>query len=333
MRKFVVTLMASLLSCSAAFAFLPEATDSSLEIGVGYRQDKLEWKTSNGFDNYSSAESFPLELKSHLKWRNLQIWQIEGKGKYVTCDNLYLRGNADYGWITHGRNTDSDSLAIDSYSSDNSFEFAHSKSKARGHVYDIRLALGYQFKMCDDSFAIAPLVGYSWNGQHIEDHRLRQDAYSISDVSGSSYSYSGKHSHYHTRWTGPFIGLDFDYRFGYGCESGWELFGAYEFHWAEYHAKGRWGLREDLGSDFQHRAKNAYAHVFDIGVKWDFCECWTLALKGEFQWWWANHGHDRSKVVEASMGNGIKTECYIKTHLHDIEWRSAAVSIDLGMVF
>ena len=42
MRKFAVTLMASLLVCSAASAFWPEATDSSLEVGVGYRQDKLE---------------------------------------------------------------------------------------------------------------------------------------------------------------------------------------------------------------------------------------------------------------------------------------------------
>ena len=47
MRKFALTLMASLLSCSAAFAFWPEATDSSLEVGVGYRQDRLEWKTSS----------------------------------------------------------------------------------------------------------------------------------------------------------------------------------------------------------------------------------------------------------------------------------------------
>ena len=49
MRKFAVTLMTSLLSCSAASAFWPEATDSSLEVGVGYRQDRLEWKTSTSF--------------------------------------------------------------------------------------------------------------------------------------------------------------------------------------------------------------------------------------------------------------------------------------------
>lgn len=330
MRKVVVTLMASLLSCSGAFAFWPEATDSSLEIGVGYRRDKLEWKTESDFYNQEYATGFPLGLNSHLKWRNLNIWQIEAKGKYVTCDNIYLRANGDYGWITSGKNSDSDSISL--YGLDDSVEFAHSHSKAKGHVYDAKLAVGYQFKMCDDSFAIAPLIGYSWHGQHIEDRHLRQNLY-FDGSPFSDYSYgNGRHSHYHTRWNGPFIGFDFDYRFGCGCEANWELFGAYEFHWANYHAKAEWNLRTDLFDGFRHRAKNAYGHVFDIGVKWDFCECWTLALKGEFQWWWADHGRDRAKIAHASFGD-VETNCFLKIPLHDIQWQSAAVSIDLGMVF
>jgi len=371
MRKFVLTLMASLLSCSAATAFWPEATDSSLEVGVGYRQDRLEWRTSSNFDSSSYSEDsyvgLPLNLQSKLKWKDLQIWQIEAQGKYITCDNIYLRANADYGWITHGKNTDSDYVnfgetesSYESYGSESSFEFAHSKSKARGHVYDAKIAIGYQFKMCDDSFAISPLVGYSWHGQHIKDKHLKENFYidetlvdidvvqtrahsadhaSISDFSGSdsytdSYSSSEgkKHSHYNTRWNGPFIGFDFDYRFGCGCEADWELFGSYEFHWAEYHAKANWKLRDDLPNGFQHRAKNAYGQVFDIGIKWDFCECWTVALKGEFQWWWADHGHDRAKIAELSLGN-VDTDCFMTIPLKDIKWESASVSIDIGMVF
>lgn len=375
MRKFVVTLMASLLSCSAAFAFWPEATDSSLEVGVGYRQDRLEWKTSSHFgsSSYSSSSDsydgygLPVRLQSKLKWKDLQIWQIEAKGKYVTCDNIYLRANGDYGWITHGKNTDSDFIRFDGnndsyFGSGSNFEFAHSKSKAKGHVYDARLAIGYQFKMCDDSFAVAPLVGYSWHGQHIKDRHLKQNFYvddetlveidlestrarsyssyyypSFSEYSSSysydSYgSYGGKHSKYHARWNGPFVGFDFDYRFGCGCQADWELFGTYEFHWAQYHAKAHWNLRPDLMDGFRHRAKNAYGHVFDIGVKWDFCECWTLALKGEFQWWWADHGRDRAKVAEAELGN-IREDCFLSIPLKDIKWQSAAVSIDLGMIF
>lgn len=369
MRKFAVTLMASLLSCSAAFAFWPEATDSLLEVGVGYRQDKLEWKTSShlGSDSYGSSygNGLPVKLQSKLKWKDLSIWQIEAKGKYVTCDNVYLRANADYGWITSGKNTDKDFVTLGGnssydFGSGSEFEFAHSKSHAKGHVYDARLAVGYQFKMCDDSFAIAPLLGYSWHGQHIKDSHLKQhvnlDGAVLSDVDGvrardysssdyasfseygDSYSYSssshgnGKHSSYHTRWNGPFLGFDFDYRFGCGCEADWELFGTYEFHWAQYHAKGHWHLRDDLIDGFQHRAKNAYGQVFDIGIKWDFCECWTLALKGEFQWWWADKGHDRAKEFEASSGS-TKRDCYVTIPLRDIKWQSASISVDLGMVF
>ncbi|MFI0434695.1 MAG: hypothetical protein ACH350_03065 [Parachlamydiaceae bacterium] len=364
MRKFVVTLMASLLSCSAAFAFWPEATDSSLEVGVGYRQDKLEWKTSSDFDSSSYGADYgkglPVNLQSKLKWKDLQIWQIEAKGKYVTCDNIYLRANADYGWITSGKNTDSDYVTLDrsddyffGSNSGSGLEFAKSKSKAKGHVYDVKLALGYQFKMCDDSFAIAPLIGYSWNGQHIKDSHLKQNVYldgiGLPDVqfvrSRSSYgsfseycdSYSssnsgGKHSKYNAHWRGPFLGFDFDYRFGCGCEADWELFGTYEFHWARYHANGHWHLRPDLIDGFKHKAKNAYGQVFDIGIKWDFCECWTLALKGEFQWWWADKGHDRAKIAKAHLGN-VDTDCFLTIPLRDIKWQSAAVSVDLGMVF
>jgi len=373
MRKFIVTLMASLLSCSAAFAFWPEATESSLEVGVGYRQDRLEWKTSSHFNSsYSSSDSdsdcygfgLPLRLRSELKWRDLRIWQIEARGKYVTCDNIYLRASGDYGWITDGKNTDSDFVTLnnnsysnfnnDSYSSD--FEFAHSHSKARGHVYDAKIAVGYQFRLCDDSLALAPVLGYSWHGQHIEDRHLRQNFYLDDDTfvfngnnasqtrsysyasfseygsSYSSYSYGGRHSKYHARWNGPFIGFDFDYRFGCGCESDWEIFGGYEFHWAMYHAKARWNLRTDLFDGFHHRAKNAYGHVFDIGVKWDFCECWTLALRGEFMWWWAHHGRDRAKIARLDCGN-VKTDCFLSIPLRDIKWHSAAVMVDVGMVF
>jgi hypothetical protein len=373
MRKFIVTLMASLLSCSAAFAFWPEATDSSLEVGVGYRQDRLEWKTSTRFDsgysNYSGSYSgyadgnngvLPQRLSSRLKWRDLQIWEIEARGKYVTCDNIYLRACGDYGWITSGKNTDSDFVRLgrcdeeSGYGSGSDFEFARSRSRARGNVYDARIAVGYQFKLCDDSFSVAPLVGYSWHGQHIRDRHLRQNFYNNGDetivVDGnfnrsksygysyfdssssgnSSYSYGGNHSRYHTRWNGPFIGFDFDYLFGCACD--WTIFGTYEFHWAEYHARARWDLRSDLCDGFRHRAKNAYGNVFDIGLKWAFCESWTLSVKGEFQWWWAHRGHDRTRIFAADLGNA-HTDCFLSIPLRDIKWESAAVIVDIGLVF
>jgi hypothetical protein len=377
MRKIILTVMASLSLTSAASAFWPEAMDSSVEIGVGYRNDSLKWKTKSdiggssygsgsgsyyggGSYDYDESQGFLPGVRSTLDWKNLNIWEIEARGRYVTCDCIYLRGSIDYGWITSGKNTDKDHFNFGSdYGSGSNFQFAKSHSNVSGHVYDAKIAVGYQFKLCDDTFAITPLIGYSWHGQHFSDSHLKQnfygfddgllanglesarsysyyddyyyDGYSSGSYSDYSYSSYGKeHSRYHARWNGIFLGFDFDYTFGCCCD--WTIFGTYEFHWADYHGTGKWHLRPDLINGFSHHAKNAYGQVFDIGIKWDFCDCWTVGLRGEFMWFWADHGHDRAKVVHASAGN-VDFDCYVKTPLRDIQWDSAAVILDLGMVF
>lgn len=371
MRKFLLTLMASLASFSAASAFWPEAADSSLEIGVGYRVDHLNWKTnadfsssascyssgsgsgySSGYSYGSGSENQDRGVSSELKWRSLRIWQLEAEGKYVTCDNIYLRAKADYGWITSGKNTDRDFSRNGEEVSTTEFNRTHSKTK--GHVYDVDLAIGYEFKLCDDSFSIIPLIGYSWKGQHLKDHGLEtsyavvpevpvnsevrsQSNYYSSDYNSygsySGYSYSGEHSKYNTRWNGPFVGFDFNYRFY--CD--WALFGTYEYHWGQYHANGDWALRrlnngQDLQNGFRHHAKRVSGNDFDIGLKWDFCECWTAYVKGEFQYFEAKHGRDRARVIQATAGN-VKTDCYVSQKLEHVKWHSEAISLGLGAVF
>jgi Protochlamydia outer membrane protein len=337
MRKFIVTVMASLLSCSGAFAFWADATDSLLEIGVGYRQDRLEWKLGRSDCCSYSGESedinlFTTPVQSKVKWHDLRIWQIEAAGKYVTCDNLYLRATGDYGWITSGKNRDRDNGYSDNNSYGDSWS-SNSRSHVKGHVYDADIAVGYQFKWCDDAFAIYPLVGYAWNGQHFHDNCLDESS-GCGDYSyGYDYSsYGGNNSSYHARWNGPFVGFDFDYRFGCGCDMDWQLFGTYEFHWTEYHASANWRYNPQLCNGFKHHADCGYGNVFDIGVRWDFCECWTLAVKGEFRWYWADRGHDSAKIASCSECGG-NIDCYLKLPLRDLRWDSAAVSVDLGMVF
>lgn len=363
MRKYILTLMASLLSCSAASAFWPEATDSNLEIGVGYRNDTIKWKTEAkipvGGSVEGSGSGNKLKLSSDLHWKDLSIWFIEGRGKYVTCDNIYLRGSIDYGWITSGKVTDTDKVDFDNgfegNSSSSGFDFARSKANTKGNVYDGKIAIGYQFKWCDDSLSIAPLVGYAWQGQHLRMHNLRQEGlletgvaseslrsfssssdYSSSDYSSYDYSSSsssssgsGFKSKYHARWNGPFIGFDLDYRFC--CD--WTFFVDYEYHWVEYHGKARWNLREDLVSGkFTQHARNGSGNVFDFGVKWDFCECWTLGLRGEFQWFYASKGHDRAKVNNESIGD-IGVDTIVKTPLKNVTWDTGMIVLDLGWVF
>jgi hypothetical protein len=365
MRKFVLTVVASLLSCSFAQAFWPEATDSSLEIGVGYRQDYLKWNTHANLNSHYNSEDYsselgenivglPLSVKSKLKWKDINICQIEARGNYVTCDNIYMRASGDYGWISSGKNRDKDYIDFGCGEASYGDEFADSHSKVKGNVYDVKLAVGYQFQFCDDTFTLSPLFGYSWHGQHFRDRHLRQNFfldgvnaaafsasrshydyydyenyyYPYSDSCSCDYSYGGQHSTYHTRWNGPFIGFDFDYSLC--CD--WDLFGGYEFHFAEFHARGKWDLRSDLRNGFYQHSKNAYGQVFDIGVKWDMCDCWTLAVRGEFQFWHARHGRDRSKTNDVNIGN-VKTKCFLDIPTRNTEWCSSSVMFDLGMVF
>ena len=310
----------------------------------------------------------PQRVSSHLKWRDLNIWQIEAQRQIchmrlvsISAQTATTAGlqavKIPIETMSGLRASEGNGYGNEAfYGGGSDFQFARSHSKVKGYVYDVELAVGYQFKLCDDNFSVAPLVGYSWHGQHLKDRHLRQSFFYSDDfteggyVAGarsqssdsyhnytfesssveSYYSYGGDHSKYHTRWDGVFIGFDFDYRFGCCCE--WDLFGGYEFHFAQYHAKGHWNLRDDLFDGFRHHAKDAYGNTFDIGIQWDFCECWTLALKGEFQWWWADHGRDRALIAKAREGD-VKRECLLSIPLRDIKWQSAGVSVDLGMVF
>jgi hypothetical protein len=369
MRKYFVTFMASMFSCTAAFAFWPEAADSNFELGVGYRKDKLSW-TTQGRVNLGEV---PTKLTSKVQWKNLNIWQIDARVKYVTCDDIYFRASGDYGWITHGKATNKDYVEVlssrvedstgsnrsGSYTDGSGYsnygnEFASFSSKAdRGHVYDADLALGYQFRMCDDSLSLTPLVGYAWNGQHLElggDHSssysystCEEDSYvtgtkvasrtgSYTDASANDYSDSiSGHSHakYNTRWNGPFIGFDFDYKLM--CE--WSLFGTYEFHWTRFHAKAHGGNNNSCEqNDFNHRAKSGHGNVASVGLKYDFCDCWTLSLIGEWKYYRTNHGKRRSLVAEEQNGD-IKRRCHETIPVKHNTWQSASVTVNVGMLF
>lgn len=363
MRKLILALTVSILSFAGAQAFWPEATASLLEVGVGYRQDTVKWKTKADLRNsYSDSCSDSSEgpfggvdgLRSDVSWKNVNIWQIEAKGKYITCDNVYVRLSADYGWATGGKHKHKDYLRIAGVEDSAEFElYSDNSSKVRGHVYDVKFALGYQFQLCDNSFSLTPLVGYSWHGQHFKNggDDYGYGSYSGEDYSSYSYDSYSSYSYYDsyssgscgsrnradTRWNGAFLGFDFDYVFGCGCESDWNLFGSYEFHWADFHGKthrnfGFLGEADYDGVNSYQHAKNAYGNIFDIGLRWDLCDCWTVALKGAFQWWWADSGRERHTFFDEKAGD-VGFKCSASQHLHDVKWDSAAISIDVGMVF
>jgi hypothetical protein len=365
MRKFFIALAASLLSCSATFAFWPEGAESSLDIGIGYRQDDFKYEgkgnTTDGLGIFNLGSEFGVTLEDEFRIKDIKLWEINTKWKYITCDNLYFRGRVDYGWLNRARHHHHVGAVVfgntTNANEDFSFDRDHSLQDVRhkvrhGHVYDVILALGYQFKMCDDTFAISPVIGYSWHGQRYEfkkHHHHSTDCETTgadfgTEVTGclcstflssplncdSSCDSSNGHHKHHTfrkRWFGPLIGLDLDYRFA--CD--WTLFAGYEYHWARYTARGGSNLRPLSLEGFKQYARRTHGHVFDLGIKWDL-DCWTIGISGHWQYWRAKRGTDCSMILEESFGN-VEQECMLKTPLKKVTWRSAVVSIDLGLMF
>lgn len=345
MKKFLITCIASLLSCSTSYSFWPDAANYTFEFGVGYRRDKLDWEIKS--DTKVSGKS--ATLASKLNWHDLGIWLIDGRFKYITCGNVYFRANADYGWITQGKVTDKDYIGgispsdlvsssstsipagdVGDISSIRSSEpvpgslhkFVSSSSNAkRGHVYDLSLGFGYMFKMCDDTLALIPVVGYSWHGQHLE---IRDGNLTLP----ISRSIEGLNSKYKTRWNGPWVGVDLDYYLW--CD--WSLFASYEFHWARYHAKGDWNLRSDLPEGFHHRSRDGHGQLALIGVTWDFLDYWTLSIFGEWKYFCARHGRDSALVGENENGD-MSVECYASAPLKHVNWHSESITVNFGLVF
>lgn len=365
MRKRFLALATALLSCATAHAFFPEATASSFDVGFGYRQDKLDWKTKTKCgshsgsghsyssysysDYYSSSESGSSEScccereETKIDWKNLRTWMIEARGKYITCDNVYLRGSLDYGWITSGK-THRDFSFDDEESGDDYYFSSCNSSKVKGHVYDAKIAIGYLWQFCDNSFSVAPVIGYSWHGQHV--HNRDHDGSSY----GYGYSYSGegegkgegectgkgsgssssgsRKNHFQARWNGLFLGLDADYRL---CNC-WTIFGSYEFHWAHYRGHGEWKDDIELGKFRQH-AKSGIGNVIDIGVEWALGCDWLVSLRGEFQWWHVHHGKDYRKIEGNSEGCAPLMHCDLENNLRHFQWKSAAVIANAGISF
>jgi hypothetical protein len=346
-RKLFFAVATSILAYSQVSAFccsfLPEVAESSLDVGIGYRQDRIEWTRQI------------LGQKQKQKWESLNIWEIGVAGKYVTCDDVYFRGYASYGWVSNGHTKDTYSLSSESEScsesssgfnskSASSYNEDGSKTKARGHVYDASIALGYQFRWCEESLAFSPLLGYSWHGQHLKGKNHNHSSgssdsydcysdyyssdYSCTDCSSSESDFSSSESFeknkYNARWNGPWLGFDVEY--AVWCD--WTVFFDYEYHWAKYSASNQ---KFDNGLKAHQRGKNAHGQRFVIGTNWDFCDNWTAALVGEIGIWKAK-GKEKIVLGEIKIDD-VELEGVLKNRLKDIKWETAAVTLAIGYAF
>lgn len=328
MRKWTTFLMTLLVGASISSA---NANNGQVVFEAGYRHDNYDW-------SHRFPSSDPV-IKTHTRFKDVDIFQIGLKGRTTLGCNFYLRANAYWGWVLDGdfnRNISTfGSRGYDNSGFNEGFEFSqrHDTVVDDKYVYGVGAALGYAFYFCDCTLALAPVVGYSVDEQNL---RVEDEEFNFSRYHSYVFPVSGEHCCRHTtifRWYGPFVGVDFTYRPWNEC---WDLYAELEYHWGYFRGK-----RDHEGFDFfDHRnqhSKDADAWVFTGGADYDLGNCWTLGFSVKFQGWWAtrHHRHDDGGYggsnVDYLFSGGSR--CCNERHRTNAKWHSYAINLTLGRNF
>lgn len=322
MRKWITLLMTCLVAGSLSYA---NANVGQVDFEAGYRRDNISWKLR--------VPSHDPKISTDSKFKDLDIFQIGLNGRTTLGCNFYLRANAYWGWILDGTFKNHVSTnASDEYNSGLNHGFT---DRARTtiddqYVYGVGAAIGYPFYFCDCTTIIAPVIGYSFDQQNV---RVENGSFSnnFAGFGDSCYNdYYGNNSSedgccrqtFHSKWYGPFVGVDFNYRPYNQC---WNFYADFEFHWGDF--RGDRGGFDGIDVDRSNRkSHNANGWVFAAGADYDLCECWTVGFSVKFQDWTASRHHRNSYYSSDDC-------CGSSRARESNKWNSYAINLTIGRDF
>jgi len=295
------SILAGILATAAALAWPAGASadlNSGVEFAAGYRIDDLDW--NKGVD--PAGISGP-NILSELTWKNLQIYEVQGRAHAENDYGIYGKAMLGYGWIVHGKNQDSDYNG-----NDRTQEFSRSNNSANGgYVWDGSIGLGYDFHPAE-VWSFIPLMGASINTQSL----AMMDGNQTLPAAGP---FPGLNSSYTAEWWGPWNGLDVQYAPGR-----LRLGASGEYHWGTaYAGRGNWNLRPDLQhpTSFEHHAHGS-GYVATGQVGYVLSERWTLRGEGQWQEWTAGPGTDSMYFSDGTSAS---------LTLNRVHWRSVSGSL------
>ena len=303
-----------------------------LDLSAGYRVDQLQWNIAGNL-----AGTNP-NILSELTWKDLEIFQIEQRGKLnwrseeQTQFGTELSWSVGYGQIYSGSNQDSD------YAGDNrTLEWSRSNNSADdGSVLDLSAAFGMKFFGQDSSFYFMPKIGLAINEQRLSMTDGRQtfsdqavfDAWTGQSPTDVDYitllppgSFAGLDSSYETRWVGPWFGFEMQKDFSRKLS----LHAGFEYHRVDYEAEANWNLRSDLEHpvSFRHDGDGT-GKVYTLGADYSISERWAFSLQGKYQDWKVSSGVDRVFLADNTQA---------VTLLREVTWVSYEVMAGLRYRF
>jgi len=288
------------------------AKGMDLEIGTGYRVDRLDWNIAG-----NTAGTSPNVL-SELTWTDLEVTEFSVLGR-KTVNKVYLRGSLNLGFIHSGKNRDSD------YNGDNrTLEYSRSDNNAGGGtVWDLSLGAGYSgwvLTAGEGAFTFRPLIGLSAHKQNLTITDGFQTVCTPPSCTAPTGPFAGLDSSYKALWMGPWAGFEADYASG-----PFTVYGTLEMHGAAYRAEADWNLRSDWQHpvSFEHTA-NAIGAVFALGADYALTDFWSVSAALKHQYWHAFAGIDRTFFSSGAVGD---------TRLNEVNWISDAITIGLKYAY
>lgn len=324
MRKWITTFLMTLLIGSSSYA-TATVTGTEVDFLAGYRRDSLGW-------SFDIPACDPL-FRTSTKFKDIDIFQLGVHARTNLGCNFYLRGAFSGGWILDGDFSENSDvfLSLDDFGrcfdEVDAFGFGFSSENVVDgkFVIDFNAAIGYPFYFCDCSMYLAPVLGWSFDEQNIciED-RERFVLEEFEDFFVPKDGENCCNDKFISRWYGPFIGLDFVYR---PCNECWGLYAELEYHWARNKTKRHDFVGFSGWDHFNSTSDNAHGWVFNAGVDYAFCYCWTFGVNVKVQDWSSTRRH---RECGSEFSDFFCSDNRIKTHA---SWHSFAVNLTLGRAF
>lgn len=303
MRQLLSAFYALALTTTIAHVGNVEA-DTSVQFGVGYRSDDINWKV-RGSDEVDEASH------SHLNFRDIEIFTLQGKIKGVCGDCMYYRLDGQYGWVLDGTVRESDQFVVDqpSVSRTTIVDVITHNDIKKNYVADFNVGVGYPIQNCwCPDLQLIPTLGFAYDTQRlrVKNHDNVIDHLNSTDIDAIPLSRSGKsYSKYRSTWWGPYIGLDVAF-----CHQDcWNVYGEFEYHFG---TRARRERNSDVGFEFfdsYERTKRAQGLSLKVGSTYAFWCNWFADAHVTYKRFWADDHRDK------------------------LSWRTIGIALDVGYVF
>jgi hypothetical protein len=294
MQRLIVIAIAIALVFVAGTA-QAEKLETSLDVGVGYRTDKVDWNLSGNLP-VSGGFVNPL-LEDELK----DLVSIYSKANIrMSYKKFHVRGSLGYGRLVDGRLHETD-WAVSGRQS----EFARAIAAIDGYVFDTSIGFGYH--LVSGEFTAIPLIGYSWHLQYFEISDVTSTLCVAPECTIGTGPVPFSNLTIEPRWQGPWVGLDISLQ----PSDEARLFATVEYHFGDYKSDATWAL-QNLGFD---QIADAEGFVIGAGFTYTIKDSLDIGIESQYSQWKSDAG------THGFVGNFII--------LNEANWESLYVMLNI----